>query len=263
MDAFRTLGIAFLGLSAATAAPAGSDPTCRVQSAERVLPLVELYTSEGCSSCPPADRWIGSNFTAGASPAASVLAFHVDYWDALGWPDRFARAEWSARQQAIARSGGSRIVYTPQVLLQGRDFGGWRTAGAMRAIADAATPPSRAAIVVEASGAGNRVRFAATARLRSPAERTGSRLLVAYTDSGHVTKVKGGENTGVALRHEHVVRALVTSGPADASGTLRLDSAFDLPSEPGAGARLVAFVERDAQRDILQSVSLPLEGCER
>lgn len=263
MDVLRTLGISLFGLSAIATAPVGADPTCRVQSAGRVLPLIELYTSEGCSSCPPADRWIGSNFASGASPAASVLAFHVDYWDALGWPDRFARAAWSARQQSIARSGGGRIVHTPQVLLQGRDFGGWRTAGAMRAVADAATPPPRAVIVVEATGAGNRVRFAAAAQLRSPAERTGARLLVAYTDSGHVTKVKGGENRGVALRHEHVVRALVASGPSDASGTLRLDSAFDLPDEAGADARLVAFVERDAQRDILQSVSLPLEGCER
>lgn len=263
MDVFRTLGIALLGLSAATAAPAGADPACRVQSAERVLPLVELYTSEGCSSCPPADRWIGSNFATGARPEAGVLAFHVDYWDALGWPDRFANADWSARQQAIARSGRSRVVYTPQVLLQGRDFGEWRSAGATRAIADAARVSPRAAIVVEAHATGSRVTVTATARLPSPSDRADARLLVAYTDGGHVTNVKRGENAGVELRHEHVVRALATSGPADASGTLRINSAFVVPKEPGRDARLVAFVERDARRAILQSVSLPLDGCER
>src|SRR5512140_1829162 len=96
---------------------------CSATSGTRTLPLVELYTSEGCDSCPPADRWLRTTFPPGAATdaRASVLAFHVDYWDGPGWRDRFARRDYTERQQALMRAAGTRTVYTPQLLLQGRD----------------------------------------------------------------------------------------------------------------------------------------------
>src|SRR5690242_3585 len=82
-----------------TPATAIQSPTCSAASGAHALPLVELYTSEGCDSCPPADRWLRRTFPADASAArAAVLAFHVDYWDALGWPDRFASRAYTQRQ---------------------------------------------------------------------------------------------------------------------------------------------------------------------
>ena len=84
--------------------------------------MVELYTSEGCNSCPPADRWLS---TLKADPAVVALAFHVDYWDRLGWKDRFASAAFTARQAAQQATNGARFSYTPQVVVDGRDRNDW------------------------------------------------------------------------------------------------------------------------------------------
>ena len=109
MKALRALALLFT-------IPAAADASeCRVASDSRRAPLVELYTSEGCNSCPPADRWFAR---LPVGPGAAIpLAFHVDYWDSLGWKDRFASPEWSERQRARVRGGGGRIVYTPKFLL--------------------------------------------------------------------------------------------------------------------------------------------------
>jgi len=253
------LGLALCALASGARA---AEPACRAESGERTLPLVELYTSEGCSSCPAADRWLSATLGGGAVEA-TALAFHVDYWDRLGWPDRFARPEWSARQRSIAREARSTVVYTPQVLLQGADFPGWRGRDASRAIAGAAAAPARADIVLEARRAGARIAVVATSRVRDPSEASGARLAVAWVDSGHVTDVRRGENAGVVLTHDRVVRELAVGGEADASGTMRVDATFDRPSDAGRDPRLVAFVERGAKREIYQSVSLALDGCAR
>jgi hypothetical protein len=250
-------------LCAAVATAGATEPACRATSGERTLPLVELYTSEGCSSCTPADRWLSRELASGNDVGAAALAFHVDYWDRLGWPDRFARAEWSARQQAIARDARTAVVFTPQVLLQGRDFAAWRGAEAMRAFAQAASIPARADIAIDAIAGGAVVAVVATARIRDAVQARGARLLVAYVDSGHATEVRRGENAGVTLVHDHVVRALVTGDAADASGALRLEATLSRPADAGRDPRLVAFVERGATRDVLQALVLPLDRCGR
>ena len=101
--------------------------TCGARSGASTVALVELYTSEGCDSCPPADRWLAGAFRGNADTARAIpLAFHVDYWDRLGWKDRFASAAFTERQYAAMRANHTGFVYTPQVLVQGRDFSGWR-----------------------------------------------------------------------------------------------------------------------------------------
>src|SRR5882672_8121679 len=94
---------------------------CTVRSGPEANALVELYTSEGCSSCPPADRWI-SSFANGADKRVVPLAFHVSYWDYIGWKDTFADERYTERQRALAKAAGARSVYTPQVILAGRDY---------------------------------------------------------------------------------------------------------------------------------------------
>ena len=85
--------------------------------------LLELYTSEGCNSCPPADRWVSNLPRPQLVPQQLVvLAFHVDYWNYLGWPDRFSQQRFTERQQALVRANGLRTAYTPQLVLNGRDF---------------------------------------------------------------------------------------------------------------------------------------------
>ena len=137
----------------AAAQPARAASACAAASGRDTLPLVELYTSEGCDSCPAADRWLSSAFPhprAGAT--ASVLAFHVDYWDRLGWKDRFAAPQFTARQHAAMRANGSTFVYTPQVLVQGRDVDAGRRARAAAKAADARAQPARATIALDAPG---------------------------------------------------------------------------------------------------------------
>src|SRR3569832_1871687 len=99
------------------AIPVADAATCNAVSGASRNSLLELYTSEGCSSCPPADRWLSHlPDDAGVVP----LAFHVDYWDRLGWRDPFAQAAFSQRQRA--RNNGTGWVYTPQVMLDGKDY---------------------------------------------------------------------------------------------------------------------------------------------
>jgi hypothetical protein len=154
------------------------------------------------------------------------------------------------------------VVYTPQVVFQGRDTTDWSDGGLAREIARAARAPARAAIVVDARPAARRVTVEARAHIPASPDRAGARLVVAYTDSGHVTQVRRGENAGVTLTHDHVVRALVQSDPPDASGRLALATTIDLPADAGRDPQLVAFVERHQEREVLQALVLGLAGCE-
>ena len=105
---------------AALDALAGS---CALQSPAHRVSVLELYTSEGCNSCPPADRWFSALAQQGVtSQNAVLLAFHVDYWNQLGWPDRFSESRYSQRQREVASRASKGVVYTPQILLDGRDL---------------------------------------------------------------------------------------------------------------------------------------------
>jgi len=104
------------------------DLQAMLSSGEQRVALVELFTSEGCSSCPPADRWLSDlQEEPGLWKDYVPVAFHVDYWDYIGWEDRFARAEYSARQRQYVAEGGANFVYTPGVFLQGVAWSNWRT----------------------------------------------------------------------------------------------------------------------------------------
>ena len=121
---------------------------CAAKSGPRTAVLVELYTSEGCNSCPPADEWLRKLPAAGFGADRVVpLALHVDYWDYIGWKDRFANAGFSARQREIAAINRTRAVYTPQVVLAGRDYGSWPSASRFAADVDAVNAmPARAEV---------------------------------------------------------------------------------------------------------------------
>lgn len=232
--------LAAAGAAFAMAADAGAQaaPSCRAETAARAPLVVELYTSEGCSSCPPADRWLS-----GLKGRADVLAlgFHVNYWDRLGWPDRLASPEITARQYERNRVLGRDNVYTPQVIADGRDWPEWSRG----------LPPATAAAALRASleRQGERVvlRVAAT---------PGATALTGYwavLEDGLTSRVRAGENAGRTLRHDHVVRRYVplAAWPA-ASGTVA-----EL-SEPAAASRRVAVVLTDATGRPLQALQL---GC--
>jgi hypothetical protein len=159
---------------------------CTLASAAHRVTVLELYTSEGCNTCPPADRWL-SGLSTQASTMSKVipLAFHVDYWNQLGWFDRFSQPRFSERQRQIAERNRMHVIYTPQFVLDGRD---WRRDNRTDALDAALTSinaqPARATIQAEvSSGSGGlRVRVTytclrlPTASLRrpgSPCSRTG------------------------------------------------------------------------------------------
>src|SRR5260221_12764371 len=103
-----------------------AEPVCSAHSGPHTTALVELYTSEGCDSCPAADHWLSSLFAQGFRPDQVVpLALHIDYWDYIGWKEPFAKGEFSVRQRKLAQLKRPVIGYTPQVVLQGREFPRW------------------------------------------------------------------------------------------------------------------------------------------
>lgn len=246
-------------LLAALLTGAARAESCAATSGPRVVPLVELYTSEGCNSCPPADRWLSSTVPATANGQTAIaLAFHVDYWDRLGWKDRFATAAWTERQYAMANANRSRLVYTPQVLVQGHDFPEWHGRGSAAALAAIASKPARATIALEAQPQQGTIRVKATATVPASGDRKNAALFVALADSRLVSNVKAGENAGVRLTHDHVVRALRAGMAVSASGEAGGDVAFSLPGETGVAPTLVAFVQNTDNGDVLQALALPL-----
>lgn len=184
MKATLALLMAALPLLVAAAPPT----TCERTAGARPPLVVELYTSEGCSSCPPADRWLS---TLKGRDEVLPLAFHVGYWDRLGWPDRFASAGITERQYQLARAMGAPNVYTPQVLAHGQDWQRWPDLPSRVAAAPMALTLSRdGQKYVAGVGA-------------APGRWAG---YWAVLEDGHQSRVMAGENQGETLTHDHVVR---------------------------------------------------------
>jgi hypothetical protein len=221
---------------AATPAP------CSAHSGARVPAVVELYTSEGCSSCPPAERWLGR--LAGRDDVIA-LAFHVDYWDGLGWKDRFAQPQFTQRQDASRRTSGARFAYTPQVILDGRDTPSW-PALAPAALAGRGDPLVGLALARD----GAALRLDVAPATGAPARIAG---FVAVVDSGLSTPVGAGENRGATLREDAVVRELL---PWTADGPAHLAFASATTPEAGATRRWVAVATDPATGRPLQALAL-------
>jgi hypothetical protein len=250
---------AALLLLASTAPMAG--PSCSARSGPQLLPLVELFTSEGCDSCPPADRFLSASFPAGAgSPRASVLAFHVDYWDRLGWKDRFAAPTHTQRQYAAMRAAGGTFVYTPQLLVQGRDVAPGKRDRIPALVAAAAAGPARATIALDVATDEARAHVVRTSvAVPAGAAAPRAQLWVAYTESGLVSDVKAGENRGARLAHDHVVRAWHGPFRADANGIVAATVTIPRPAERGRVPAFVAVVLDEKTGEVLQS--LTSHGC--
>jgi hypothetical protein len=217
--------------------------TCTARSAATVTPLIELYTSEGCSSCPPADRWLS---TLPVEPAVVPLAFHVDYWDSLGWPDRFASPAFTRRQDEQRAVNGARVNYTPQVVVQGRDRPDWPRLS----LPIAGGTPALVDIALHGDGRS----FDATVTQRPGAP---ERLAAfwAVTESGHRSRVSAGENAGEKLSHDHVVRQLHRV-PAWTGAETRLRFSPSLPADAAHPRALSLVVLDPASGRPLQALRL-------
>jgi hypothetical protein len=236
----------------ATPARAGE---CALNSPDHRVTVLELYTSEGCNSCPPADRWFSGLRRTGIGPDAAVLlAFHVDYWNQLGWPDPFSQPAFSARQRQAAARASWGIVYTPQVLLNGVDYRQAGDRGGLRErLADLNRQAPGARIRASVHHEADRLRVAG--EVTSPAR--GLHLWIATFENGLYTQVRAGENAGKRLDHDFVVRDLIGPVPFDEHGRARLDHQVALR----AGSRterlgVAVFVERADSGGVLQAASL-------
>lgn len=197
--------------------------------------LVELFTSQGCSSCPPADAYLRELAADGVDGVPVIpLAFHVDYWNRLGWSDPFSSAEASRRQQDYGRALGRDGVYTPQLVVAGSaDCVGSDRACIRAAVRAAAGRAARGTLELRVRLDGARMLVDVTAPLLSavdgtlPAAAGSQRLVIALRESGLVTEVPRGENASRRLENDFVVRRLTTI--EDAAGSSR--TTFEL--DPG------------------------------
>ena len=239
---------------------------CSAQSGPHTAALVELYTSEGCDSCPPADRWLQSLGAQGFAPDRVVpLSLHVNYWDYIGWKDPYAQQRFSDRQRQLAQVLRARLVYTPQVVLQGRDFRRWYTAGAFEAaVAEINARPPAATIALRLlGGQADALLAEVRAELLDAAQAADAALYLASYENKLVSRVAAGENRGRTLQHDFVVFEWVgpiafTAGkiakliPDSLSLKLPL-----LPKAVPAHSGVAAFVQNRRTGEVLQALMLP------
>ena len=239
--------------------PALSGADCRAVSPDHTVALIELYTSEGCDSCPPADRWFSALDLGEAPQRAAALAFHVDYWDRLGWRDRFGSATYTERQYEQKTRRHAAFVYTPQVLVHGAEFSSWRGAGQpTSALAAINARPARATIELAAAPSdGNSTVVDLQVRVPQARDRANAVVAVALTQSALATEVKAGENAGKRLVHDHVVRLWRPAAPVGATGELRQHFSLPIPSDRGP-LTIVAFAEDARTGEVLQALTLPV-----
>ena len=242
---------------------AGSEPGLTpVEPAAPVPVLVELFTAEGCSSCPPADVLLEKMIESQPAAGATIIGLgeHVDYWDRLGWKDRFSSAAMTTRQQRYADRSKNADVYTPQMVVDGQEaFVGSDLNAARRAIENAiARQHGTVRLAVEMLD-GNVVRATGTIS-GLPASASGDRadVLVGITEDRLRTDVKRGENQGRTLTHAAVVRDLRTvaegvGASSSIDAKIKLSSDWSRPN-----LKVVAFVQERTSRRVLATTAMSI-----
>lgn len=217
--------------------------------------VVELFTSQGCSSCPPADAFLGE-----LAKRSDVLALslHVDYWNYIGWKDPFSSPAMTARQRAYSRSMGRRYVFTPQMVIGGKlQEVGSKTAKVERAIAKVKRQASsKLRIEIVSKGAGKAV-VRIPASKSSPASTTATVWLVGF-DNLHTTPITSGENSGRTISYYHVVRVL---RPIGSWGGKAMEIAVNLTQQGiEKFENCAVIVQRGKTGPILGAVAVPMSS---
>jgi hypothetical protein len=228
--------IAFLTPSLSIAQQSSS--ACAAQSTGSITPVIELYTSEGCSSCPPADKWLSTL----KSTNNVVQAFHVNYWDYIGWTDRFATPAHTVRQRQVSAWQNSGQIYTPQMVRNGRDWRNWGHAPA----------PETATLSITLKQERDTLFSAQIAPIGTDA----SQRWAAYwtvTEHGHSSKVLRGENSGEQLKHDFVVRQYQSAGEHTGASKLVLQS---IAKDPAYARQINLVVFNPQTGKPLQALSL-------
>lgn len=229
-------------------ANAATVSTCTAQSGIQRATLLELYTSEGCDSCPPADRWLSNQKSSPVAGLVVPLAFHVDYWDNLGWKDPFGSPENTRRQHAQAGFSGAKFVYTPQFLRDGKD---WRRSG--NVLGD--RRDAAASIDMELNHP-KQGPWSVSAKVRTLMPNPAAEVWLAVYENNLESRVNAGENRGETLRHDFVVRQKYGPLPLAADGSLSVNQSIKVADAWKRDDLGVAIVVQDAKTgDVLQAVS--------
>ena len=248
---FRFFAAAFLLLTL-YGSPGRAEDTLTTTTGAPIL--VELFTSQGCSSCPPADRLLSR---LAAKQRVIALAFHVDYWNYIGWTDPFSSPEWSERQRRYAAAFGSGRIYTPQLVVNGRWEGVGSDPREVEAMLARAQITTAADLELEITDAEGRL----TAHLRTASRRDGLTAWVAVAESGFATPVGRGENAELTLRNDNVVRRLARVALIETPAGLEAEYRIDLhPDWDRENLRLVAFLQDPATMHVLAAAQLTLSG---
>ncbi|ACB73592.1 DUF1223 domain-containing protein [Opitutus terrae] len=226
-----------------------------IRSPAHHVTLLELYTSEGCSSCPPAEAWVGGlRNDAGLWTEFVPLAFHVDYWDHLGWQDPWAERSYADRQRRYAAEWGSGTIYTPGFVLDGREWRDWRSQRtALKAVA------AKAGVLTASSTDGRQ--WAITFDAADAPDRADVHAALLW--SGVHSDVKAGENRGRHLSHDFVVAALTRAPLTRRGDALHGEVALRPDRKPPAEARLAlaVWVTRPGELSPLQAAGGWLPGA--
>ncbi len=221
----------------------------------RVPVLVELFTSEGCSSCPPADAALARLERTQPVTGAEIVALslHVDYWNRLGWADPFSSASFSARQSGYSRAWGVDRVYTPQIVVDGRvELLGSDEAKARRVVEEAARLPKAAIELASAQSGGHAALRIRVRALPSVTPGDTAELLLAITEDRLANDVPRGENAGRRLVHSAVVRDLAVVGPLQPGAPFETQRPLHLKANWKRNAlHAVVFVQERRSRKVL------------
>lgn len=238
-----------------------AQPQCSAVSGPQTNALVELYTSEGCSSCPPADQWL-SRLKNQSKPIGNIvpIALHVDYWDYIGWKDNFANPEFAKRQRDMAALGHARGVYTPQLAINGQDTRSWLSDARFKSeVANINRMPAKAEIRLTVNA--QTTKSVQVATNIKTAEAGPLVYYLALQENNLQSTVNAGENRGEMLRHDYVVRQWLGPFKVGADGKISASNEIQLqPAWKQRDLSVVAFVQNSTTGEILQGLALGL--CE-
>jgi len=243
--------------SPATTATAGTTPTPVV---------VELFTSEGCSSCPPADALLSRLFKEQPVDGAEIIAIeeHVDYWDSLGWKDPFSSSKWTLRQQEYAEAFKNGSVYTPQMVVDGQvEVVGSRASESIRKISEDSRR-DKTQVTLSPNGmaaTGSRQYAIRVGKLVGSTNGDTAEVWLAVAEDNLESSVTRGENAGEQLRHTSVLRSLRKIGVAEANKDQSFSGNTDVRLDPAwkpESTRIIALVQERKSRKVLGAAKAEL-----
>jgi hypothetical protein len=229
--------------------------------------VVELFTSEGCSSCPPADALLAKLAEEGSVGNAQVIALeeHVDYWNEQGWTDPFSSHDWTARQYAYAGVLGNQNPYTPQMVVDGSvEFSGSRAQRALQSIAEAGAQLKTAVTLSQGTSSKPSVLdFSVQVGKLPPSAKGAAEVWLAITETGLHSAVTRGENAGHELHHAAIVRSMRKIGEAKAETDTAFSGSATAPLRKEwkrENLKAVVFVQEKKSLRILGAAEIPLHS---